>query len=61
MSRKNKVVAVPLHELADKLKGIDKKLKVRAIAEDVYNIAENAGDYWSGVEAIEKYLKENVL
>lgn len=35
--------------------------KVRAVAEDIYELVDNTQDRLSGIEAVEEYLLNNVL
>lgn len=35
--------------------------KVRAAAEDIYELVDNTEDRFSGIEAVEEYLLNNVL
>tara|TARA_Y100000389_G_C17366936_1_gene466821 strand:- start:828 stop:995 length:168 start_codon:yes stop_codon:yes gene_type:complete len=42
-------------------KNTKRSAKVRAVAEDIYEIVDNTEDQLSGIEQVEEYLLKNVL
>jgi hypothetical protein len=66
MSRIKEVDIVRARELAKDYKesitkNTKRNAKVRAVAEDIYEIVDNTEDQLSGIESIEEYLLKNVL